>query len=48
MFSLYSKLLKSYTQDPRTAPTESRERYEFDAGASRRSPSTSWAASLRP
>jgi len=33
MFSLYNKLLKNYTQDPRTAPTESRERYEFDAGA---------------
>lgn len=33
MLNAYSKQLKSYTQDPATAPTEVQQRYQFDAGS---------------
>lgn len=33
MLTAYSKQLKSYTQDPATAPTEVQQRYQFDAGS---------------
>ena len=33
MFTTYNKQLKSYTQDPATAPLETQQRYLFDAGS---------------
>ena len=33
MLTAYSKQLKSYTQDPATAPLEVQQRYQFDAGS---------------